>query len=976
MNPSAGPATRGRGLSGLIIALCGGTALLVTLIFAVLFVAIIDQRQEAHGGRRASDLLRQASIAENSVVDLETGVRGYLLTGEPTFLSPYQQARAVLPAEVQGLRTLADGALELDQVNGIGGAINHYIDGYAVPLIAGAAHLGHAQQVRATLIGKRMIDGLRARFSTLTGGALTRLDQRRRAYDSRVTLAMVVAIVGGALSLALLIGLGLYILFRLLRPARTVAAAARRLAAGELDARVPEQGMGEVADLGRSFNSMAATLQEHDRELNETHAQLRRAVEEAEESSTTKTNFLANMSHEIRTPLNGMMGMMELLSKTPLDGEQREYLDLARTSSDALLLVLNDVLDIAKIEAGRLELERQTFDLCDLVEASCDLVSASAIGKGLELQSYIHDDVPMMVVGDRMRMGQILGNLLSNAVKFTPAGEVVLEASLAGREDGQVSIRFEVRDTGIGIARGRLSSLFERFTQAEAGTTRTYGGTGLGLTIARDLTEMMGGTIEVASELGQGSTFACAIPFAVPAADSTRSFSAQHDLRGLHVLIVDDNATNRRVFEAYLASWDMRPALASGADDAMTELRRAARKGDPYDIALLDFNMPEQNGLDLADKIRSAPELRHTRMILLSSSRPDPTQRDHGIAQTLTKPVRQSRLLGVIGEVMAGTEAPSAPSTVVGAEDGDVRPASASAVSGAGPAANGQSRAGATILVAEDHGVNWILVERMLAQRGIESINAADGQQALELLTRNRYDLVLMDCQMPLLDGYEVTRRIRQREASLGSAHTLIVAMTAHALPGERERCLVAGMADYLAKSITGDSLDDVLRRWLGSPGEASAGGAAGDASGATSPDGRSPGDQDGAGTPGADTGHEADTPGATLDPKRLEELRSLFVDLTMSEIVDKVEEDVLAQLRRLSEALTQGSGGEAREAAHRILGTAHMIGAHGLVAAATGLEGLALTDLGRARLAERDLRAQWARARSALQDEAATNTG
>jgi CheY-like chemotaxis protein len=603
-----------------------------------------------------------------------------------------------------------------------------------------------------------------------------------------------------------------------------------------------------------------------------------------------KSNFVANMSHEIRTPLNGVVGMMNLLADTHLSDEQREYVDVARASSDALMTVINDILDVAKIEAGRLEIERRDFDLHDMVEASCEMVAAIAVSKGLELQSFVHDDVPRVVRGDRMRASQVLANLVTNAVKFTAEGEVIVEVSVATRTDEAIQVCFDVRDTGIGIAPDRVESLFEPFAQADAGTTRRFGGTGLGLAISRELTHLMGGTIGAESELDKGSTFRFEIPFA--AADAVaRARVPTNELRGLRVLVVDDNATNRRIFEAYAAAWGMHPDLAADAREALAQLRRAAQAGEPYDIALLDFNMPVENGLELARQITAEPTLRHTRLILLTSSgqlaADDPTT---GIRYHLTKPVRRSRLLDAISAAMAIDV------------DGGVRPAQQAVPR---PKRSEPSRPGHRILVAEDQQVNWLLIDRILAKRGDSAVNVTDGRAVLERLASERYDLVLMDCHMPVLDGYDTAREIRRREAAERRGRIPIVAMTANAMLGDRELCLAAGMDDYMAKPISSDVVDELLTRWL-------------------------PLEHDG------DQG---------LDRARLVMLRSMFSREDVYGMLQTATAEITTEVDNLSTALIDRDPSTLAAAAHRLMNSAGMIGATALLDAAARLESAAHTE-------------------------------
>jgi signal transduction histidine kinase/CheY-like chemotaxis protein/HPt (histidine-containing phosphotransfer) domain-containing protein len=902
---------RYRSLTTPIAALCGGTGLIVAAIFTVLLISVINLRSENSSARRASDLLAESSTVEQSAVDLETGLRGYLITRQRPFLAPYLHAKAHLPREVAELRRLVGAQAERNQVDKVAQSISSYISGYAEPLIATGGRLTRNQELRVTAQGKDLLDGLRLEFNSLTSSELALRDHDRAATDARTNRAVAIAAGGLGLSVLLLLTLGAYLLLRFLKPARAVADAAKRLAAGELGARVPEVGLGEVALLARSFNTMASELQSRGHALSLAHDELARALEESHEASAAKSNFLANMSHEIRTPLNGVIGMMDLLSETSLSREQREYVSVAKASGVALMTVVNDVLDIEKIEAGRLELEHRDFDLYEVAEAACDMVAAMSASKGLDLQSFVHNDVPAIVCGDRMRTGQVLANLLSNAVKFTPEGEVLLEVSLASSFDSKVQVMFEVRDTGIGLAPDRIAHLFDPFIQAEIGTTRTYGGTGLGLTIVRELTHMMGGTIDVESQLGTGSTFRCVIPFEVAGTKPRPAPSAE--LRGLNVLIVDDNPTDRRIFEAYVASWGMCPVLARDADQAIARLERAAKLGNPFDVALLDFHMPGENGIELAKRIRSTSELRSTRLILLASSGETSLDSTGDVDDLITKPVRQSRLLDAIGAVVTGRQSPSAGSI------GD----------GPGHQVPRRSAKPQRVLVAEDHQVNWMLVERLLARRGYPSSNAKDGRQVLELLESEQFDLVLMDCHMPHLDGYATARAIRERELTEGWKHVPIVAMTANALEGDRDLCLAAGMDDYLAKPITATAIDEVLARWLPNDGAMA---------------------------------------GPMLDPDRIAELHEAFPGTEWAETVERLKSEVNSQLRRIATAVSEQNGFEAAEGAHRLISSARMIGADELAEAALALQASASHDLDEAQRLEAKVRQQWAATWAALE--------
>jgi two-component system sensor histidine kinase/response regulator len=748
-------------------------------VFAVLLVVgVVSYRSLAASAeterwvQHTHEVLEHLETLILEITNVETRYREFPRGDEDVFLQPFLADRSLLEQEEKTLQALTvDNRYQQSQLSTLAGLIEQMVERGDI-----LTHLGQSLGPEAaTEAIRKRDDGLLGEIRTVT---LRMKDQEHRLLSERNENAerryrqTRIAIVLGTILGLLIAILGGWILRR--------------------DYGARDQASAILAQTNREL--LKAT------ELAETERQLAQAARQAAEAaSRAKSDFLANMSHEIRTPLNGIMGMTELTLGTELTPEQREYLDTVIISTDALRNLINDILDFSKIEAGKVDLEAIDFNLRDCLELTLKTLAFAADQKGLELLCEIAPAMPEMIRGDANRLRQVAMNLVGNAIKFTDAGEIALKVQNETEIGPDLLLRFTVSDTGIGIPKEKQASIFDSFSQADASTTRKYGGSGLGLTISARLVEMMGGKIWVESGVGLGATFHFTARFGEADEATLDVTTASAELRDVKILVVDDNRTNRRILAEMLGRWEMRATIVQDGEEALAELFAAREAGTPYRLVLADMHMPRMDGFGLAERIRERPELSTATIIMSTSAghRGDAARcKELGIAAYLLKPTRQSELREALRRAVGATTRDGPAPLITRFSLQDTR----------GPAA-----VSLRVLVAEDNPVNQRLVTRLLEKRGHRAQVVVNGLEALEALSKDTFDLVLMDVQMPEMGGIEAATAVRQMERGSGS-YTPIIALTASATRGDREVCLASGMDGYLTKPIRPIELDELLQ--------------------------------------------------------------------------------------------------------------------------------------------------------------------
>ena len=735
-------------------------------------------------------------------------------------------------------------------------------------------------------------------------------------------------------------------------PIAELIAAAQRVTTSQTYAQVQHERSDELGTLIDSFNAMLAQIEHRDTKLAQYRDQLERQVgvrteqlekakNAAEAASQAKSAFLANMSHEIRTPMNGVLGMTELLARTSMTDQQRHYTDMVKRSGEHLLVIINDILDFSKVEAGKLTVEYIHFNFRELLDDIDYVFSPQADAKGLELDFAIAPDIPVAICGDPNRLRQVIVNLLGNAIKFTDKGRITVRVNVTNEDAQSVRLKVEVQDTGVGVSREARGRIFDSFSQADGTTTRKHGGTGLGLAISKQLVELMGGAIGVDNPLTGGSIFWFTVQFDKRRVDADEASFNQKTTKGLRALIVDRQEDSRAALAALLSRWHLKSDSAAGADDCLRLLKAAIACGQPYDVALLDMDLAGVSGLALAAEIKADPALAGVRLLLLSTERnaADTVQRrEAGVAFQLIKPARECDLYDCIVTPLRASEG--------------IRTASPQA-----PYPHGLQRANPRrrhrVLLAEDNPVNVEVASAMLESLGLEVARACNGEEALTAVRAGEFDLVLMDCMMPVMDGMAATAEIRRYEQQQGRARQLpVIAITANALQGDRETCLAAGMDDYLSKPFTQQKLADTLARWIALPRAATVHHAdAAPPQRAAAPSRPEPYAAApavvGVEEPTAAPAPTAAVSGA-INRHALDAIRALSADkgeLLVQRVIKAFATDTPGHLQTLRAAIADANAAGMRRAAHSLKSSSANVGADTLAALCKDMEQLGRTD-------------------------------
>ncbi|MGF1776142.1 response regulator [Vibrio nomapromontoriensis] len=790
----------------------------VFLMLAV-SIAVFENTQsmvdDSHWVTHTHKAIARAQELLSLTVDMETGERGFLITGNELFLEPFHQSLSIWEGKLQILsEQVSDNPSQVEKLKGIDELHHQWLEQAAEKEIAQRRRVSEGlaeMQSVITLIqqetGKNIIDEIRkeiAGFIEVENKLIAIRSVQSERSASQTTLVL---IAGTLVSAVLSLFVAIWSSNRVKQRLYLLLSATKKVTLGELEQGLDmlsvgsnQHGRDEVAKLARGLKEMAVSLLESDQKMRIYNEKLQEETKKAEAAALAKSDFLSTMSHEIRTPMNGVIGMTNLLLDTKLDEQQQRMTETAKNSAESLLSIINDILDFSKIEAGKIDLELLDFDLGEVVEDIGGTLYFAAEQKGIQLVCPATPVMGLCYRADPGRIRQILNNLINNAIKFTEKGEVAVYVSVEERREKDSTILFEVKDTGIGISDEQQHKLFSRFSQADSSTTRKYGGTGLGLSISKKLTEMMEGEIGVYSQPNQGSTFWFTLKLE-NSSEKAIDYLPTGDLQKQRILVVDDIATNRNLITQLLKCWNIDHQVTSSGEEALHALTQANKQKQPFTIAVLDYQMPNMNGIQLAEHIFADTSLSGIRLVMFSSvaQRGDAKRlQSAGFSGYLTKPMQQSDLLNVL-EKVSGLDEQSPKETFVTRHS---------------PAKKTQYQA--HVLIVDDVTTNQVVLQSLLAKYGIRVDKAKNGLEALSALRgQANFDLVFMDCQMPEMDGYEATQHIRDTSNKNINHEIPVVAMTANAMQGDRDKCFDAGMDDYVSKPINSKALGDVLNKWL-----------------------------------------------------------------------------------------------------------------------------------------------------------------